>query len=118
MEFRCPDGTCNPYLAMAAQLLAGLDGIQYKIDPSDHGFGPFDFNVFSAPEAEREKIKSAPASLEEALRALDKDQQFLLPGKVFPEDFVSSWVAYKMEHDVWPIQRRTHPYEVDLYYDV
>jgi glutamine synthetase len=117
LEFRCPDGTCNPYLAIAAQLLAGLDGIEKKIDPRERNFGPFDFNVSSLPAEQREKIKNVPASLEEALMALRADHEFLLPGKVFPEDFVDTWIDYKIEHDVRPIQQRTHPYEIELYYD-
>ncbi len=116
-EFRPPDATCNPYLAMAAQLLAGLDGIRRRIDPTEAGFGPFDFNVFTAPEEQRRAIRSMPASLEEALAALEADAGFLLPGKVFPDDFVKTWVELKMQREVDPLRRRTHPYELELYYD-
>jgi len=118
IEFRCPDGTCNPYLALAAQLLAGLDGVRQKLDPSAMGFGPYDFNVFQLPEAEREKIRSAPASLEESLQALERDCEFLQPGRVFPEDFVPVWTKLLREKGVEPMKRRTHPYEVELYFDV
>ncbi|NMB73715.1 MAG: type I glutamate--ammonia ligase [Myxococcales bacterium] len=118
IEFRCPDGTCNPYLALAAQLLAGLDGIRHKLDPAALGFGPYDFNVFKLPEAEREKIRSAPGSLEEALQALEADCAFLLPGQVFPEDFVPTWTKLLREKGVEPMKRRTHPYEIELYFDV
>jgi len=116
-EFRPPDATCNPYLAMAAQLLAGLDGIRRRIDPTEAGFGPFDFNVFTAPEEKRRAIRSMPASLEEALAALEADAGFLLPGEVFPDDFVKTWVEMKMQREVDPLRRRTHPYELELYYD-
>ncbi|MBN2492999.1 MAG: type I glutamate--ammonia ligase [Deltaproteobacteria bacterium] len=116
-EFRPPDATCNPYLAMSAMLLAGLDGIRKEIDPTEAGFGPFDFNVFELPVEERDKIGSLPASLEQALDALRADSDFLLPGKVFPSDFTDVWVDLKMRHEVLPMRTRTHPYEVELYYD-
>ena len=117
MEFRSPDGTCNVYLAMAAQLLAGIDGIRRRIDPTEHGFGPYDCSVSKLPVAVRDKIKCLPSTLADALTALEEDHDFLLPGRVFPEDFVSEWVEYKRLHDVRPIAVRTHPYEIELYYD-
>ena len=86
IEFRPPDATCNPYLAMAAQLLAGLDGIRRKLDPTAMGFGPYDVNVFSLPAAEREKIGSLPTSLREAMVALRADHEFLLAGDVFSRE--------------------------------
>jgi len=117
LEFRSPDGTCNPYLAMTAQLLAGLDGIKRKLEPSEHGFGPYDCSVMDLPEAVRESIKSLPNTLADALKALEQDHDYLLPGRVFPEEFVPVWIEYKQQHDVRPIMVRTHPYEIDLYFD-
>jgi glutamine synthetase len=117
-EFRPPDATCNIYLSMAAQLLAGIDGIKRKIDPTKYGFGPFDINVFGLPPEKRNSIKSLPTSLREALLALENDHDFLTQGGVFPEDFISSWVSYKMEHDYNAVRNRPHPYEMRLYYDV
>ena len=118
IEFRPPDATCNIYLAMAAQLLAGIDGIKRKIDPTKEGFGPIDVNVFTLPPEERAIIKSLPASLKEALEALDSDHDFLSQGKVFPSNFVSNWVSYKMEKEYNRVRNRPHPYEMQLYYDV
>jgi glutamine synthetase len=117
-EFRPPDGTCNIYLAMAAQLMAGIDGIKRKIDPTKAGFGPLDVNVFALPPEERNTIKSLPASLRETLIALKEDHDFLLEGGVFPEDFFSYWVSYKMEQEYNAVRNRPHPYEMRLYYDV
>ena len=117
-EFRPPDATCNPYLAMAAQLLAGIDGIRRRIDPTAAGFGPHDFNVWKAPPEVRDGIRSLPGSLEEALRALEQDHAFLLPGEVFPADFVHTWVDHKMNREVLPVQTRVHPLEIELYYDL
>jgi glutamine synthetase len=117
-EFRPPDATCNVYLAMAAQLLAGIDGIKKKVDPSDEGFGPIDANVFALPLKEREAIRKLPVSLREALEALEQDNEFLTQGKVFPDNFVSSWITYKMENEYYAVRNRPHPYEMRLYYDV
>ena len=117
-ELRPPDATCNPYLAMAAQLLAGLDGIRKKIDPTAAGFGPFDFNVFELPQEQRDRIGSLPASLEEALQCLQDDHEFLLLGDVFPSDFVETWVNLKEQLDLRAMRGKPHPLEIELYYDV
>jgi glutamine synthetase len=117
-EFRPPDATCNIYLALAAQLMAGIDGIKRKIDPTEAGFGPIDANVFELPEKERNKIRSLPSSLEEALEALRKDHQFLLEGGVFTEDMIHAWIDYKMNHEYNEVRNRPHPYEMSLYFDV
>lgn len=120
IEFRPPDATCNPYLAMAAMLLAGLDGIERQLDPRDLGFGPYDQGVFHrSTEAElREKIRPLPRSLAEALDALGADHAFLLKGGVFTEDIIDTWIASKTETEAMEIQQRPHPYEIELYFNV
>jgi glutamine synthetase len=118
IEFRPPDGTCNVYLSLAAQLMAGIDGIKRKMDPTKSGFGPFDQNIFALSYKEREKIKSLPASLKEALEALKEDHQFLLEGNVFTEDLLEMWIDYKLNKEYNEVRNRPHPYEMSLYYDV
>jgi glutamine synthetase len=110
LEFRCPDPTCNPYLAFSAMLLAGLDGIQNKIDPGT----PADYDIF---EHKNGHIKQVPGSLPEALKALEADHRFLLAGDVFTQDVIDTWIDYKITHEVDPIRLRPHPYEFYLYYD-
>jgi len=117
IEFRPPDATCNSYLAMAAQLMAGIDGIRRKLDPGELGFGPFDVNMFDMDPAERGRIVALPGSLEEALDALEADHDFLLAGGVFTEELVADWIRLKRECEVLPMRNRTHPLEVKLYYD-
>jgi glutamine synthetase len=116
-EFRPPDATCNPYLAMAAQLMAGLDGIRNKIDPTAAGFGPIDDDIFTWPEERRATIKSLPTSLEEALNALEQDHQFLLEGQVFDEDMIQNWLRIKRTEDR-QLRLRPHPYEIEMYFDL
>ena len=118
IEFRPPDATCNVYLALAAQLMAGLDGILNETDPTEAGFGPFDTNVFAWPEKERKQIKGLPASLGEALGALADDHGFLLTGGVMDEEFIQDWIEYKMTHEHLEVRDRPHPYEMALYFDV
>jgi glutamine synthetase len=118
IEFRPPDATCNVYLALAAQLMAGLDGILNEIEPTDAGFGPFDTNIFDWPPAERAKIKGLPASLGEALKALAGDHDFLLAGGVMDKEFIQDWIDYKMTHEHLEVRDRPHPYEMALYFDV
>jgi glutamine synthetase len=113
IEFRCPDPMCNPYLAFAAVLMAGLDGIENRIDPGE----PLDKNIYDLPPAELSKIAKTPGSLTEALHALENDHDFLLKGDVFTEDVVQTWIQYKMEREVLPMAQRPHPYEFFLYYD-
>ncbi len=117
IEFRPPDATCNIYLALAAQLLAGLDGIQRKIDPTEAGFGPIDQNVFAWSDEERAKIKPLPFSLNLALEALEADHEFLLAGDVFSEELIKQWIDYKREQEYYPVRNRPHPYEMSLYFD-
>ncbi|HLA76170.1 MAG TPA: type I glutamate--ammonia ligase [Vicinamibacteria bacterium] len=116
-EFRPPDATCNPYLAMAAQLLAGLDGIRRRLDPSDLGFGPVDEDVFGWPAERRAQIQALPTSLDQALDALERDHAFLLEGSAFTEDLVHRWVSKKRAEDR-EVRNRPHPYEIELYYDL
>lgn len=116
-EFRPPDATCNPYLAMAAMLMAGIDGIRNKIDPTTHGFGPIDEDIFSWSAEQRAAIKNLPTSLEEALTALTNDHQFLLENDVFPKTLIDLWVRTKRQ-EIQEIQTRPHPYEFTMYYDL
>lgn len=118
IEFRPPDATSNPYLALSAQLLAGIDGIQRKLDPTELGFGPIDEDIFSWSSAEREKIKPLPTSLDEALQALEDDHEFLLAGDVFSQNLIQDWIDYKRAEEIDPVRKRPHPYEISLYFDV
>lgn len=117
IEFRPPDATCNPYFAMAAMLLAGLDGIKRGLDPGDEGFGPFDENVFEMSDEERSKIRPLPASLQEALKCLEEDHEFLTAPGVFSEQLIETWIRTKRERDLAPVALRPHPYEFTLYFD-
>ncbi len=116
-EFRPPDATCNIYLALAVQLMAGLDGIQKKMDPCALGYGPIDQNVFAWTEEQRKTIKPLPASLREALGALEKDHAFLLCGGVFDEGQIAEWTRFKFD-EYYGVRNRPHPYEMALYFDV
>ncbi|MDY7041068.1 MAG: type I glutamate--ammonia ligase [Chloroflexota bacterium] len=117
IEFRPPDATCNVYLALAAQLLAGLDGILNEIDPTAEGFGPIDANIFTWSEERRSAIKGVPASLDEALCALEADYEFLLRGGVFDEGLLADWAEHKRYNEEYAVRHRPHPYEVELYFD-
>ena len=117
IEFRPPDGTCNVYFAMAAQLMAGIDGIRNKIDPRERGMGPYDVNVRDIPKAQLAEIKDCPASLKEALEALEADHEFLLEGGVFTRDIIKTWTAYKYEKEYMAVRNRPHPHEIRLYFD-
>jgi len=116
IEFRPPDATCNVYLALAAQLLAGLDGILRRIDPTESGFGPIVDDVFSWSAGQRESIQSLPDSLEKALLALKADHEFLLAGEVFSEELVGRWIDHKMKDECFQVMSRPHPYEMTLYF--
>ncbi len=113
-EFRCPDPSCNPYLAFSALLMAALDGIQNKIDPGD----PLDKNIYDLPPEELAKVPTTPNSLEGALSALADDHEYLLKGNVFTEDVIETWIDYKMKNEVEAMALRPHPYEFYLYYDI
>ncbi len=117
-EFRPPDAAGNVYLMLAAQLMAGLDGIRRKIDPTAAGFGPFDKNIFAMTDEERAQIKGLPTSLDEALNALEADHAFLTEGGVFSEEMIRQWIDYKRKHEAMEIRNRPHPYEMSLYFDV
>jgi len=118
MEFRTGDGTCNYYLAMSALLMAGLDGIKNKIMPTpENGFGPFDDNVFAWSEEKQASLSSIPTSLEEAMKALKEDHEYLLAGDVFNKELIESWITEKMK-EVVAIRNRPHPYEMNLYYSL
>ncbi len=114
LEFRCPDPSSNPYLCFSALLMAGLDGIQNKIDPGN----PLDKDLYELEPEEAAKIKSTPGSLGEVLDALEKDHAFLLKGDVFTEDLISTWISYKREHELAPVNLRPVPYEFFLYFDL
>jgi glutamine synthetase len=117
IEFRTPDSTANPYLAFAAMLMAGLDGIKRKLNPREMGFGPLDKNIYDLSDAEKHEIKSAPGSLEEALTALEKDHDFLLQGGVFTKDVIKSWISLK-RGEIQQVERTVNPKEYELYYDL
>jgi glutamine synthetase len=114
VEFRCPDPAANPYLCFAAMLMAGLDGIQSRIDPGD----PIDKNLYDLPPEEMARVPKAPGTLDEALEALEGDHQFLLAGNVFTKDVVDTHLSYKRSREIDEIRLRPHPYEFFLYYDV
>jgi glutamine synthetase len=113
IEYRPPDPAANPYLAFAALLMAGLDGILNKIEPGE----PLDKNIYELPPEELKAVPNVAGSLGEALDCLEKDHDFLLKGDVFSADFLEMWIAAKRkEHDA--LRLRPHPYEFFLYYDV
>jgi glutamine synthetase len=114
IEFRAPDPSCNPYLCFAALLMAGLDGIQNRIDPGE----PMDKDLYSLPPEEARMVKQVPGSLADVLAALEADHEFLLKGDVFTTDMLETYIAYKREVEVNPIRMRPHPYEFTLYFDV
>jgi glutamine synthetase len=117
LEFRPPDATTNPYLAVAAQLMAGIDGVRRRLDPTALGFGPYDEDVFSWPAEKRRNIQALPTSLEESLDALQRDHAFLLEGDVFSEEMIHRWIARKRSEER-AVRDRPHPYEIELYYDL
>ena len=114
IEFRCPDPSCNPYLAFAALLMAGLDGIQNRIEPP----APLDRDLYDLPPEELAKVPQVPGSLEEVLDALEVDHEYLLAGGVFTPDVIDTWIAYKRENEVDALRLRPHPWEFYLYYDI
>lgn len=116
-EFRSSDATCNPYLAYSALLMAAIDGIQNKIDPTEHGFGPYDVNIFDLPDHEKAKIKGLPKSLDEATDALLNDYDFLLEGGVFTEQLIMNIVKQNRENSL-AIANMPHPKEFELYFDL
>ncbi|MFZ5815622.1 MAG: type I glutamate--ammonia ligase [Bacillota bacterium] len=116
IEFRTPDCTANPYLAFAAMLMAGLDGIKNKIDPIALGYGPLDKNIYKLPAEEKAKIRSVPGSMEEAIRNLEEDYEFLLAGGVFTKDLLEAYIELKREEDDY-VRLRPSPAEFFQYFD-
>ena len=116
-ELRSPDGTCNPYYAFSAILMAGIDGIRKKIDPSEEGYGPYDFNLYNLSPEEKRKIKQLPRSLDEALDALEADHEFLTMDGVFPERLIEIWIE-KRRRDSARYDQLPHPVEFEMYYDL
>jgi glutamine synthetase len=113
LEFRPPDPTANPYLAFSALLMAGLDGIQNRIDPGS----PVEADLFEMSAEELAGIAHVPGSLDEALDALEADHEFLLAGGVFTEDLIETWIRYKRFSEADQVRLRPHPWEFALYYD-
>jgi glutamine synthetase len=113
-EFRCPDGSSNPYLAFSAMLMAMIDGIQNKINPGE----PLDKDIYDLEPEELAKVPKAPGALDQALAALRKDHEFLLRGEVFTPDVIDTWIWYKTEKEVDAVRIRPHPYEFVLYFDM
>ncbi len=114
IEFRTPDPSCNGYLAFSAILMAVIDGIENKIDPGD----PLDKNIYDLPPEELAEIESAPGSLDEAIKSLKEDSEFLLKGDVFTQDAIDMWIDYKVKSEINPVKLRPHPHEFYLYYDI
>ena len=114
VEVRYPDPSCNPYLAFSALLMAGLDGVENKIDPGE----PLDKNIYSLSAEEAAGIPSMPGSLEEALDCLEENHEFLLKGDVFTDDAIREWIKYKREEEADPVRLRPHPHEFELYFDI
>ena len=114
IEFRVPDPSSNPYLAFSAMLMAGIDGIKNKIEPP----APVDKDLYELPPEEQASIATVPASLGEALDALEADHEYLTQGNVFTPDLIETWVDYKRSNEIDPIRLRPHPHEFELYYDI
>jgi len=114
LEFRCPDPSCNPYLAFSAIAMAGIDGIVNKIDPGS----PLDKNIYDLSPEELSNVPHTPGSLEQSLKALADDNAFLLKGDVFTKDVIDTWINYKMENEVEALALRPHPWEFALYFDI
>ena len=114
VEFRCPDPSCNPYLAFSAMLMAGLDGVINRIDPGD----PLDKDIYDMKPEELVNVPSTPGSLNEALKNLSEDHEYLLKGDVFTEDVIETWIKYKIDKEIKPMSLQPHPFEFSMYYDV
>ncbi|MBP1573186.1 MAG: type I glutamate--ammonia ligase [Oscillospiraceae bacterium] len=116
-EIRNPDATCNPYLAYAAILMAGLDGVKNKIDPHANGWGPYDFNLYKLSDEEKAKLSSLPTTLDAALDALEADHDYLTEGGVFPEHLIRNFIANKRK-EVFELSKIPHPAEFDRYFNL
>src|SRR6266446_1388209 len=113
-EFRSPDPSCNPYLAFSAMLMAGLDGIENRIDPGE----PLDKDIYGLSPEELKDVPKMPGSLEEALGELKRDHEFLLKGDVFTKDVIEAWIDNKIERELNPVRLRPTPTEFALYFDI
>lgn len=114
VEFRVPDPSSNPYLAFAAQMMAGLDGIRNRIEPAD----PIDKDLYELPPDEAAAVPQVPGSLDAVIDSLEADHDYLTEGGVFTEDLIETWIRYKRENEIVPIRLRPHPYEFEMYYDI
>jgi glutamine synthetase len=114
LEFRPPDPSCNPYITFAALLMAGLDGIQNRIDPGE----PLDKDIYDLSPEELKDVPALPGSLDESLKALENDHEFLLRGDVFTPQLVERWISYKREKEIQPLRMRPHPLEFSMYFDI
>jgi glutamine synthetase len=114
LEFRPPDPSCNAYLAFSAMLLAGIDGIQNRIDPGD----PLEKDIYDLSPEELKDVPTLPGSLDESLVALENDHDFLLKGDVFSQQLIERWITYKRDKEITPLRMRPHPLEFSLYYDI
>jgi glutamine synthetase len=114
VEFRVPDPSANPYLAFAAQLMAGLDGIKNKIEPLE----PVDKDLYELAPDEHQAVPQVPGTLAEVLDALEADHEYLLEGGVFTQDLIDTWIEYKRTKEIDPVRLRPHPHEFELYFDI
>ena len=114
LEFRPPDPSCNPYIAFSAMLMAGIDGVQNRIDPG----APLDKDIYDLSPEELKDVPSLPGSLDDSLNALENDHDFLLKGDVFTPQIIDRWISYKREREIQPLRLRPHPLEFSMYYDV
>lgn len=114
VEFRVPDPSSNPYLAFAAMLMAGLDGIKNKMEPPE----PIDKDLYDLPPDEFASVTQVPGSLPEVLDALEADHEYLLEGGVFTPDLIATWTDWKRANEIDPIRLRPTPHEFALYFDV
>ncbi|HEX8936006.1 MAG TPA: type I glutamate--ammonia ligase, partial [Pseudonocardiaceae bacterium] len=114
IEFRCPDASGNPYLAFAAMMMAGLDGIKNAYEPA----APIDKDLYELPPEEAKDVAQVPASLGAVIDRLESDHDYLLEGGVFTPDLIETWIAIKRENEIDPLRLRPHPFEFSLYYDV
>lgn len=114
VEFRAPDPSSNPYLAFAALLMAGLDGVKNKIEPPE----PIDKDLYELAPDEHANVAQVPTSLPAVLEALEADHEYLLAGGVFTPDLIETWIDYKRTQEIAPMQLRPHPHEFELYFDI
>jgi glutamine synthetase len=114
LEFRAPDSSGNPYLAFAAMMMAGLDGIRKKTEP----MAPVDKDLYELAPEEAKDIPQAPTSLASVIDRLEDDHEYLTEGGVFTEDLIDTWITIKRDNEIAPVNLRPHPYEFELYFDV